>query len=198
MGPCPLSHESSVFNRLYRRKQHLNRLISLSMMGKGAQSQHPLPEPGPSRAFAGPREKPELGAWLFLIAPKGRDLLSQTLGTLHITAGECNGKSKFQLFQPVFTLLARETGCGRSGVRCCRKGSGTMAGSRTASSALPARANGLLETVLRRRKGHGWLSDHSDTVAKGLGNPRFKQHRPRGKGSTPTGCGSPSAAVPRC
>ena len=66
-----------------------------------------------------------------------------------------------------------------------------MAGSRTGSGALTARANGLLETVLRRRKGHGWLSYHSDTVAKGLGNNGFKQRPPRGMASAPTGCGSP-------
>jgi len=54
--------------------------------------------------------QPELGAWLFLIAPKGRDLFTQTLGALQVTAGECNGKGKFQLFQLVFTLLASVTG----------------------------------------------------------------------------------------
>jgi hypothetical protein len=54
--------------------------------------------------------QPELGAWLFLIAPKGRDLFTQTLGALQITAGECNRKGEFQLFQLVFTLLASVTG----------------------------------------------------------------------------------------
>ena len=116
----------------------------------------------------------DLGAGLFLITAEGSNLLPQTLGPLHIPSGEGNSQGKLQLLKLVLTLLPRRTGKGTDSFWANGKGPRAVAGTLTTA------AYGLLGSVLERRKGHCWLSYHSDTAAKRLRNSRFRPPLLRG------------------
>jgi hypothetical protein len=74
------------------------------------------------------------GSRFFLIAAQGIDLMAKQLGTLLITAGECNGKGELQFFQLMLTFrcaaggswgavrMGGAGGCGRAGSGASRRG----------------------------------------------------------------------------